>query len=108
MNFRNFSITLKSLVSLSCNEGDYTYAEVPSVISYQYWSQYPDATDAELSRIDKDFKVDLEINRVELLKFGNPEDLIFTPEGDLYMSNEAENAPANILRVLLIRNPQRI
>ncbi|SOC80932.1 hypothetical protein SAMN06296241_2496 [Salinimicrobium sediminis] len=108
MNFRNFSIALKSLVSLSCNEGDYIYAEVPSVINYQYWSQYSDATDAELSRIDKDYKVDLEINRVELLEFGNPEDLTFTPEGDLYMSNEAENTPAYILRVLLTRNPQRI
>ncbi|WP_029038125.1 SdiA-regulated domain-containing protein [Salinimicrobium xinjiangense] len=36
-------------------------------------------------------------------EFGNPEGLTFNPEGDLYISNEAENAPANILKVVLNR-----
>ena len=35
--------------------------------------------------------------------FGNPEGLTFNPEGDLFISNEAENAPANILQVSLNR-----
>lgn len=35
--------------------------------------------------------------------FGNPEGLTFSPEGDLYISNEAEGAPANILKVSLKR-----
>lgn len=38
--------------------------------------------------------------------FGNPEGLTFSPEGDLYISNEAEKAPANILRVSLNRKKQ--
>ena len=33
--------------------------------------------------------------------FGNPEGLTFNPEGDLFISNEAEDAPANILQVSL-------
>ena len=35
--------------------------------------------------------------------FGNPEGLTFSPEGDLYISNEAEDAPANILQITLNR-----
>lgn len=33
--------------------------------------------------------------------FGNPEGLTFTPQGDMYISNEAEGGPANILKVSL-------
>jgi|25_taG_2_1085351.scaffolds.fasta_scaffold03031_5 uncharacterized protein YjiK len=33
--------------------------------------------------------------------FGNPEGLTFSPDGDLYISNEAEDAPANILQISL-------
>lgn len=36
-------------------------------------------------------------------EFGNPEGLTFSSKGDLYISNEAENAPANILKVSLNR-----
>lgn len=36
-------------------------------------------------------------------EFGNPEGLTFSPDGDLYISNEAENGPANILKVSLNR-----
>lgn len=36
-------------------------------------------------------------------EFGNPEGLTFSPEGDLYISNEAESGPANILKVSLNR-----
>ncbi len=39
-------------------------------------------------------------------EFGNPEGLTFSPNGNLYISNEAENAPANILRVSINRNTQ--
>lgn len=44
-----------------------------------------------------------ELFMFKLEDFGNPEGLTFSPEGDLYISNEAENAPANILRVSLNR-----
>ena len=50
---------------LSCNNDDYAYAEVPFVIVNQFWSQYPDATDAVFLRMDKKNEVDFEINRVE-------------------------------------------
>ncbi|WP_037325456.1 hypothetical protein [Salinimicrobium terrae] len=35
--------------------------------------------------------------------FGNPEGLTFSPAGDLYISNEAADGPANILKVSLNR-----
>ncbi|WP_189604020.1 SdiA-regulated domain-containing protein [Salinimicrobium marinum] len=35
--------------------------------------------------------------------FGNPEGLTFSPEGALYISNEAEDEPANILHITLNR-----
>lgn len=36
-------------------------------------------------------------------EFANPEGLTFSPEGELYISNEAEITPANILKVSLAR-----
>lgn len=43
---------------------------------------------------------------LNIREFGNPEGLTFSPDGALYISNEAENAPANILKVSLDRKPQ--
>lgn len=45
-----------------------------------------------------------EIFILNIQEFGNPEGLTFSPDGDLYISNEAEHAPANILKVSLDRN----
>lgn len=39
-------------------------------------------------------------------KFGNPEGLTFSPAGELYISNEAESDPANILKISLNRKTQ--
>lgn len=36
--------------------------------------------------------------------FENPEGLTFNPAGDLYISNEAENGPANILKISINRD----
>lgn len=38
--------------------------------------------------------------------FENPEGLTFSPDGDLYISNEAKNGPANILKISLNRGFQ--
>lgn len=40
-----------------------------------------------------------ELFMLEREEFGNPEGLTFSPEGELYISNEAEHGPANILKV---------
>ncbi len=39
-------------------------------------------------------------------EFGNPEGLTFSPDGELYISNEAEDAPANILQITLNRKSE--
>ena len=45
-----------------------------------------------------------ELYVLQLEDFGNPEGLTFNSKGELYISNEAEDAPANILKVALNRN----
>ncbi|MCC8360405.1 SdiA-regulated domain-containing protein [Salinimicrobium sediminilitoris] len=45
-----------------------------------------------------------ELFMLKLKDFGNPEGLTFNPEGELYISNEAEDGPASILKVSLNRN----
>ena len=42
-----------------------------------------------------------ELIMLRLEDFGNSEGLTFSPNGDLYISNEAEDGPANILKVSL-------
>lgn len=44
-----------------------------------------------------------ELLMLSLDDFGNPEGLTFDPEGVVYISNEAENDPANILKLSLDR-----
>lgn len=44
-----------------------------------------------------------ELVMLRIEDFENPEGLTFSPEGDLYISNEAEDGPANILRISLDR-----
>ncbi|NJY62567.1 hypothetical protein HC174_07330 [Salinimicrobium sp. CDJ15-81-2] len=45
-----------------------------------------------------------ELFMLNLEDFSNPEGLTFSPEGELYISNEAEDGPANILKVSFNRN----
>lgn len=47
-----------------------------------------------------------ELFMLRLEEFGNPEGLTFSPSGELYISNEAEHAPANILKISLSREKQ--
>ena len=41
------------------------------------------------------------LHKLDKKEFGKPEGLSFTPEGTLYISNEADDSPANILQVEL-------
>lgn len=49
-------------------------------------------------------KKDGSLNQLVMLQekdFGNPEGLTFSPQGEMYISNEAAGGPANILRISL-------
>ncbi|UZH56079.1 SdiA-regulated domain-containing protein [Salinimicrobium tongyeongense] len=61
-----------------------------------------DGTRPKLLITDKD-GVPKELFMFRSKDFGNPEGLTFSPNGDLYISNEAEDAPANILKISLNR-----
>lgn len=62
-----------------------------------------DGTDPKIL-ITKQDGTSKELIMLNIKDFGNPEGLTFSPEGDLYISNEAENGPANILKVSLKRS----
>lgn len=83
MNLRNVFITLVVLVLLSCNDDDYPYAEVPSVILNQFWSQYPDATDAEFNEIDSGYEVDFELSGVDHSAVFNSSGMILKEKKDI-------------------------
>lgn len=59
-----------------------------------------DGSEPKVLIVGKDGK-SKELFLLQLKDFQNPEGLTFSPEGDLYISNEAEGASANILKVSL-------
>ncbi len=46
---------------LSCDDDDYPYAEVPSVVLNEFWAEYPKATDAEFNQVGETYEVEFEI-----------------------------------------------
>ena len=97
MNLRNVFITMVVLVLLSCNDDDYPYAEVPSVILNQFWSQYPDATDAEFNEIDSGYEVDFEISGVDHSAVFNSSGMILKEKKEIEW-NELPPAVRQILQ----------
>ncbi|MCC8360406.1 hypothetical protein [Salinimicrobium sediminilitoris] len=76
MNYRILFLVLMSFVLLSCDDDDYPYAEVPSVVLNEFWTQYPDGTDPEFNSIGEDYEVDFEIN-------GNDYSALFSTSGNI-------------------------
>lgn len=52
---------LVSVLLLSCDDDDYPYVEVPSVVLNEFWAQYPDAKDAEFNQTGEDHEVHFEL-----------------------------------------------
>ena len=76
MNLRKFFLVAIGISLLSCDNDDYPYAEVPSVVLNEFWSQYPDASDAEFSELGKDYEVDFEVNKID-------QAALISPSGEL-------------------------
>ena len=76
MNFRNLFVVLVSLVMFSCDDDDYPYAEVPSVVLNEFWTQYPDGTDADFNMVGEDYEVDFEID-------GNDHSAVISTSGNI-------------------------
>lgn len=44
----------------SCDDDDYPYSEIPSVVRNSFWSEFPNAIDAEFSRSGENYEVKFE------------------------------------------------
>lgn len=62
------------LTLLSCDNDDYPYADIPSVVLNEFWSHFPDAKDVDFNKIGEDYEVDFELN-------GNDAGAVITAEG---------------------------
>ena len=62
MNLRSLFLLLLSIFLLSCDNDDYPYAEVPSVVRNAFWTQYPDAADAKFIQLDENYEVEFVID----------------------------------------------
>lgn len=62
MILRSLFLLLLSIILLSCDNDDYPYAEVPSVVRNAFWTQYPDAADAKFIKLGENYEVEFEIN----------------------------------------------
>jgi len=62
VNLRSLFLLLLSIFLLSCDNDDYPYAEVPSVVRNAFWTQYPDAADAKFIKLGENYEVEFEIN----------------------------------------------
>ncbi|MCY2687998.1 PepSY-like domain-containing protein [Salinimicrobium sp. TH3] len=61
MKYGHLLLILLSNLLLSCDDDDYPYAEVPSVVLNEFWAEYPKATDAEFSQFQETYEVEFEI-----------------------------------------------
>ena len=59
---RGLFLLLTGILLWSCDNDDYPYAKVPSVVRNEFWTQYPDATDAVFIELGENYEVDFEIN----------------------------------------------
>ena len=81
---------------LSCDNDDYPYADIPSVVLNEFWSQYPDATDAEFSEVGEEYEVDFEVNKID-------QAALISPSGELLKEKveiEWNDLPAGVQQTL--------
>lgn len=74
MNFRILFVILMNILLLSCDDDDYPYADVPSVVLNEFWAQYPDATDADFKKFGEDYEVEFEVD-------GNDHSAVYNTSG---------------------------
>lgn len=53
------------MVMMSCDNDDYPYSNVPSVVLNEFWTQYPEAREAEFNRSAGNFEVEFELNETD-------------------------------------------
>lgn len=50
---------------MSCDDDDYPYSEIPSVVLNKFWAEYPGATDVSFIQVDKNYEIEFELNGKE-------------------------------------------
>ncbi|WP_423819723.1 PepSY-like domain-containing protein [Salinimicrobium sp. TIG7-5_MAKvit] len=111
MNLRSLFLLLLSIFLLSCDNDDYPYAKVPSVVRNAFWTQYPDATDAKFIQLDENYEVEFEIDEED----GSA---VISPSGNIVKEKreiEWNDLPAEVQETLRktygqkkIEDPERV
>lgn len=63
MRLNVFYIVSVCALLISCDNDDYPYSEVPSVVLNSFRTQFPNATDVEFKKLDGHYEVEFETNQ---------------------------------------------
>ena len=72
-----------NILLLSCDDDDYPYADVPSVVLNEFWAQYPDATDADFKQFGEDYEVEFEVDGNDHLAVYNTSGIILKKKKEI-------------------------
>lgn len=87
---------LVGLLFLSCDNDDYPYAEIPSVVLNELFAHFPNATDVDFKNTGLNYEVDFEIN-------GKDAGALITEEGILIKEKKevrVQEVPQEVLNSL--------
>lgn len=63
---------LVAYLIFSCDNDDYPYSEVPSIILNEFWTQFPDASDVEFKRKGENYEIEFEMNGIDAVASISP------------------------------------
>lgn len=53
------------MLLMSCDNDDYPYSDVPSVVLNEFWAQYPNAREAEFKKSAGNYEVEFELKQTD-------------------------------------------
>lgn len=53
---------LAGILFFSCDNDDYPYSGIPSIVLNEFWAHFPTATDVEFIKAGEDYEVDFEMS----------------------------------------------
>lgn len=65
MRISSFFAILAGTLLFSCDNDDYPYSQIPSVVRNSLWTDFPGATEVKFSRSGENFKVAFEVNGID-------------------------------------------
>lgn len=81
---------------LSCDNDDYPYADVPSVVLNEFWAQYPNAREAEFDKSGRNYEVEFEMKQTDFKALIDPSGRILKEKREI----QWEALPAEVQSAL--------